>query len=400
MHNLSSKIEPHIIEIVQELQSCGYETYLVGGAVRDLLINKTPKDYDISTAATPEKVRGIFGKRHTRIIGKRFRIVHLNYYSKIVEISTFRKAPDLSQQKQIKQHPEHPHHQHHKTAHVITNDNEYGTSYEDAWRRDFTVNAIFYDPVKNKIEDFTEHGLEDLKARIVRTIGQPFVRFSEDPVRMLRALKLVGQYGFKLERETESVLVSLMNHIVAASNSRLSLELEKILSKPFIDKIFKVFYEYGFLIFFLPNLAKEWATPEQNLAMDILHTRCKRIVEKNVSSHITISIAALALPFVNKYYNNTENTTYIREYTQSDKHQVRNIIVHLLKPYSFPKQIISTAADAIVLQHRIYNSIRINRLAKHPGFKAARELALVLNDLYWHKEDLEQLLFPQKYRKK
>ena len=170
--------------VVTELQQAGYEAYIVGGAIRDLLLDRTPKDFDIGCSATPEQVREVFGRRRTRIIGKRFRLTHVTSKGELFEVSTFRKAP--REGSRVEQEPrdggEVP-------ENLIVSDNDFGTSVEDAWRRDFTVNALFYDPVSGELYDHTGMGLADIKSRTVRAIGDPALRFEEDPVRMLRALK-------------------------------------------------------------------------------------------------------------------------------------------------------------------------------------------------------------------
>ena len=205
MTDLLAKTDERIKNIVRQLQNAGYETYIVGGAVRDLLLGRPPKDYDISTAATPQEIRNVFGRRAARIIGKRFRLVHLMCDGDIIEISTFRRRPastgavpdKLSARGFVPDK-------------MLFEDNDFGTSKEDAFRRDFTVNALFYDPVADKLIDYTGMGLADIQDQVVRIIGDGHERFEEDPVRLLRALKLVGQYGFKLAPETRaSILVAI-----------------------------------------------------------------------------------------------------------------------------------------------------------------------------------------------
>ena len=198
-------VEESVYNVVAALQDAGYETYIVGGAIRDLLLNRIPKDYDISTAATPEQVRDVFGKRRARIIGRRFQLVHVRAGKELFEVSTFRRAPA-----EKKHEPLTPGARKiaalEEAENMIFNDNDFGSSEEDAWRRDFTVNALFYDPVADELIDYTGSGIADIESGLVRAIGDPKLRFEEDPVRMLRALKLVGQYGFKLERKTEDAL--------------------------------------------------------------------------------------------------------------------------------------------------------------------------------------------------
>ena len=214
------QIAPHITEIIAGLQEAGYEAYLVGGAVRDFLLQRQPKDYDISTSATPEEVKKVFKKNRVMIIGRRFRLVHFYHGQEIIEISTFRKKPEAisisERPARVQDAPEN----------MIFRDNEFGTVQEDAERRDFTVNALFYDPVNDKLCDFTGMGVDDIKNGIVRAIGEPKVRFEEDPVRILRALKLVGQYGFTMDPETEKALRETLELITLASDSRMTLEME------------------------------------------------------------------------------------------------------------------------------------------------------------------------------
>ena len=207
-------VQSNVYSLVSALQEAGYETYIVGGAIRDHLLGRSPKDYDVSTAATPEEVRSVFGRRNARIIGKRFRLVHVTMGKELFEVSTFRRAPQqntaLAQKKEL---PEN----------MILSDNDFGTAEEDAWRRDFTINALFYDPVKKELLDYTGKGLEDIQKRVVRAIGEPQLRFEEDPVRMLRALKLVGQYDFSMDAVTETALFASLPLLRHAVPSRLSL---------------------------------------------------------------------------------------------------------------------------------------------------------------------------------
>ena len=165
------QIAPYITDIIAGLQEAGYEAYLVGGAVRDFLLQRQPKDYDISTSATPEEVKKVFKKNRVMIIGRRFRLVHFYHGQEIIEISTFRKKPEsvkaTERPARVQDAPEN----------MIFRDNEFGTVQEDAERRDFTVNALFYDPVNDKLYDFTGMGVDDIKKGIVRAIGNPQVRF-------------------------------------------------------------------------------------------------------------------------------------------------------------------------------------------------------------------------------
>jgi poly(A) polymerase len=182
-HPISRKaIDKNAVKVLYRLHNAGYKAYLVGGSVRDLMMGRTPKDFDVGTNARPNEVRRLFG--NSRIIGRRFRLVHVFYHDgSVIEVSTFRRDPDPEEQRGE------------PGELLITSDNTYGTPRQDAFRRDFTINALFY-----SIADFTvrDHvgGIEDLERKLIRAIGDPDVRFQEDPVRMLRACEFAGRLGF------------------------------------------------------------------------------------------------------------------------------------------------------------------------------------------------------------
>src|SRR5262249_51148906 len=177
----------------EELQRAGHAAFVVGGAVRDLLLGREPKDFDVATSATPDEVRSIF--RRSRIIGRRFQIVHVLCGPETVETATFR-AHFARDDDNRDEHGR------------MLSDNVFGTQAEDALRRDFTVNALFYDPVKEEVWDYV-HGLKDLKSRNLVMIGDAATRYREDPVRMLRAARLAAKLGFTIESRTREPIRSL-----------------------------------------------------------------------------------------------------------------------------------------------------------------------------------------------
>ena len=262
------EVSANAVAIIAALQRAGFESYIVGGAVRDLLLGRSPKDFEISTAASPEEVRKVFGRRSTRIIGKRFRLAHVYMGRELFEVSTFRKAPDGSgaDERNIRHSESLP-------EHMIVSDNAFGSAKEDARRRDFTVNALFYNPMENEILDYTGKGLADIDARLVRVIGDPELRFEEDPVRLLRALKLVAQYDFNLDNATENALFARMPLICHAAPSRLALELEKILQSCYGDRHFQVFHDYGLLKYLLPEIDSRWGSAAASYMMKLLFER-------------------------------------------------------------------------------------------------------------------------------
>src|SRR3990170_1759431 len=179
-------ISPAARRVTDGLQAAGYSAFVVGGAVRDLLLDREPKDFDVATDATPEEVKRVF--RRARIIGRRFRLVHVMFGEETVEVSTFRRAID-AEDAETDEHGR------------ILRDNEFGDQEQDAARRDFTANALFYDPATQEIFDY-HNGYADIRANTLRMIGDPAVRYREDPVRMLRAVRLSAKLGMKLDPAT------------------------------------------------------------------------------------------------------------------------------------------------------------------------------------------------------
>ena len=169
------KIDDQAYYVIMKLRNNGHKAYLVGGGVRDLLINVRPKDFDISTSATPEEVKKCF--RNCILIGRRFRLAHVRFGKKIIEVATFRAGET-------------------ENIDLIVRDNIWGTEEEDVLRRDFTINGLFYDPENHTIIDYV-NGYEDIEKKIIRTIGNPSVRFKQDPVRMIRLLKFYARFGLR-----------------------------------------------------------------------------------------------------------------------------------------------------------------------------------------------------------
>ncbi|WP_066457155.1 polynucleotide adenylyltransferase PcnB [Castellaniella caeni] len=206
-------VSRHAIKVCEVLNQQGFDAYIVGGAVRDLIVGLQPKDFDVATNATPNQIRPLF--RRARIIGRRFQLVHVVFGQEIIETATFR-AP-ASDNQETDEHGR------------ILRDNEFGTHEEDAARRDFTINALYYDPLKEEVIDFHQ-GVADLKNRTVRMIGDPETRYREDPVRMLRALRFQAKLGARIDPATETPIAKLAPLIEHVPASRLFDETLKLLT--------------------------------------------------------------------------------------------------------------------------------------------------------------------------
>ena len=220
-------LDREAVTVVNRLNRAGFKAYIVGGAVRDLLIGKKPKDFDVVTNAPPRKIRGIF--RNSRIIGRRFQLVHVYYGEKIIEVSTFR------------------------TASPETEDNIFGTMSEDVLRRDFTMNALFYDPENEQIIDYIG-GYDDVRARRVSALIPVSALFPEDPVRMIRALRYAATTGFRLEGRISRHIRKSAYLIHECSVSRLTEEMFKILSSGNSKDVIDFAYNHALLKYLLPEI--------------------------------------------------------------------------------------------------------------------------------------------------
>jgi poly(A) polymerase len=234
-----SAIDPDALKVLYRLKNSGYKAYLVGGSVRDLLLGRTPKDFDIGTDAHPQAVRRLF--RNCRLIGRRFRLAHILFpQGKVVEVATFRRRPEPLD-------PEAP-------ELLMTSDNVFGTAREDALRRDFTINGLFYNIADYSVIDYVG-GLEDLDAGLVRTIGDPDIRFREDPVRMMRGVEFASRLGFAITPDAYEAILDHRKEIAKSAPPRVTEELSQSLRGGHALPTFLLLREVGLLDVLLPELA-------------------------------------------------------------------------------------------------------------------------------------------------
>ena len=249
-HTLSRRdIDPDALKVLYRLRQGDHIAYLVGGSVRDLLLGRRPKDFDIGTSAHPYQVKKLF--RNCWIIGRRFRLAHVKFGQKVIEVATFRRQVQPGEEVVQDGVPSPPLPDHHAgaadvDAHLLHRDNTFGTPEEDAFRRDFTINALFYDIATFSVIDYVG-GLDDLRAGIVRSIGDPTVRFQEDPVRMLRAIALAARLDFSLDSPVRDAVRQLRHEIARSSPARLLEEYYKILRAGSAEKTFRGLADAGLL---------------------------------------------------------------------------------------------------------------------------------------------------------
>jgi poly(A) polymerase len=241
------QIDPDAAKVVQRLRDNDHLAYLVGGCVRDLLLGRKPKDFDVVTSATPNEIKRLF--RNCRIIGRRFRLAHIFYGPKIIETATFRANPrELEEDDAGNGEAE-------SGDLLIRRDNVFGTPEEDARRRDFTINGLFYDTKTGQVIDHVE-GLADLEARVVRTIGDPDIRFREDPIRILRAVKFAARCDLTIEPETYRRMMEHRPEIAKCAQARVSEEFYRLLRAGAARRSMELLVETELLETFAPELAR------------------------------------------------------------------------------------------------------------------------------------------------
>ena len=356
-----TKISHHLIsndaiDIVTRLQSKNYEAYIVGGAIRDILIGVSPKDFDIATNAKPEEIRQIF--KHSRIIGRRFKLVHVICKRETIEVSTFRTAPT----EKI----------HMKNG--ILKDNEYGSLYEDIKRRDFTINAIYYDPISKKLID-SYNGQIDAKKRTIRLIGEPRKRFEEDPIRILRALRFRAKLNMNLHPETLNSIKPSIKLLDSVPYSRVFDEILKFFLSGHAKNSLNVFREYNLTNKYLPSINK--LEPKfENFVCNALINCDQRIVNnKHISPGFIFSVFLWQDVF--KLWKKLEIKYPHSSLALNDA--IDAVIIKQNKIFPIQKRFITAMSEIWRLQIRFENlsQKKVYRLFTHPRFRAAYDFMLI-----------------------
>lgn len=235
-----SRIDNDAIKIISRLQKSGFAAFLVGGSIRDLLLRKSPKDFDIATDARPNQVKKLF--RNCRIIGKRFKLAHIFFANqKIIEVATFRTETNSNESDEVE---------------ILARDNAYGSMGTDSLRRDITINGLFYDPLQGVIIDYVG-GVDDMRKGLIKIIGDPDKRFTEDPVRIIRAIRQQARTGFKIERKTLQSLKGKIKLILECPSSRIYEEFKKDLSSGYFQEIIQLLEQEEILPLIMPELSTQ-----------------------------------------------------------------------------------------------------------------------------------------------
>ena len=354
------KVDSHAFYVIQKLRQAGHRAYLVGGGVRDLLLNQRPKDFDVSTSASPEEIRGIF--RNAILIGRRFRLAHIRFGKKVIEVSTFRSGDTES-------------------ADLIVRDNQWGTEEQDALRRDFTINGLFYDPEKQIVIDYVD-GYPDIEKRVLRTIGQPDLRFIQDPVRMIRLIKFCARFNFEIDPSTLEALLNCKEEIVKSSQARIFEELLRMLESGASKPFFHLLNEYGLLKPLMPALAKGGAFE----LLEEIDSEVKKSLEPIDRSYL---LTALVFPLFNDHLKKQDKTLHLGQIAEA----AHRTIDQIFNPFfSIPKRMRGIMSFLITSQFRLVpldgRPIRRARVPRDPLFPMALQFlklrTRLQNDLLPH----------------
>lgn len=362
-HSISRKnISPAAIKIIKQLEDAGFAAYLVGGGVRDLLLGSNPKDFDVATNAKPEEVKRIF--RSARIVGRRFQIVHVRMGREIIEVTTFRG-----------------HHEESSSARsqdgMLLRDNVYGTLETDAMRRDFTVNALYYTLKDFSVIDYC-NGMEDLKHRTLRIIGDPATRYKEDPVRILRALRFAAKLGFSIEPKTAKPIRELSGLLLNVSDARLFEEVLKLFLGGSATATFNLMREYDLLTHLFPGTDKALKAGDE-LGANLIE-QCMINTDKRIRSDKTVTpafiYAALLWPALQQQLTALGNQMTP---TQAWMQASQNVINQQLTRTAVPKRFLIPMREIWDLQQRLPSRLgmRALRTLDHPRFRAAYDFLLM-----------------------
>ncbi|MFZ9495555.1 MAG: polynucleotide adenylyltransferase PcnB [Candidatus Methylopumilus sp.] len=352
-----SLISVHAIKTIEILEDNGFEAYLVGGAVRDLLFGIKPKDFDVVTNATPDQIHHLF--RRSRMIGRRFKLVHVIYGREVIEVSTYR-----SQQKQIPQ----------ADGSVIKDDNHFGTIEEDAMRRDFTINAMFYSPTYHKLVDFHD-GLEDLKNGIVRIIGDPEKRYQEDPIRILRAFRVCAKLNMSLNSSSRNPIKKIVPLLHEIPHSRLFDEVIKFFLTGHGLNSYKIMRNENIYSQFFLSPDAESKEIDLFISNGLKNTDLR--INQNKSCNPSFLFSFLLWHQVHQLWD--QYKIELKHSIAGLNQAIDEVIEKQIKLFPIHKRFTITMKEIWRLQPRFENQSpkKIYRLLLHPRFRAAYDFMLL-----------------------
>ncbi|MBN1296076.1 polynucleotide adenylyltransferase PcnB [bacterium] len=374
MHIISRQnIDRDALKVLYRLLNHGYLAYLVGGSVRDLLLNRRPKDFDVVTDARPQAIRSLF--RNAFLIGRRFRLVHIRFSDKVIETSTFRQYPqDMNTDIDEEADP--------SDDLLMTRENAFGTPEEDACRRDFTVNALFYNIADFSVIDYVG-GLHDLEARILRSIGDPCIRFQEDPVRMIRAVRIAARIDFAICPDVLNAIQAYRHQILRCAPARNLEELLQLLRHNAAEASIRMLHSTGLMETILPEILPQWDNPEKAAAAGKILHFLDMAPRQSFPRTPSVMLAAL---FHHQILEATENLKSGEDLRQ----RVESVIEPFAKRFHLPRRYFDRITQLCIgqrgFQPKKHKRFRPQALLKRnffPETLALASITLPLNDDLW-----------------
>jgi len=372
-HTISrASISSSALKVLYRLKEAGFQSFLVGGGVRDLLLGREPKDFDVATDATPDEIRHLF--RNCRLIGRRFRLAHVRFGREIIEVATFRgRHDDQSHDDGDSAHSEQGR---------ILRDNVYGGIEDDAWRRDFTVNALYYDIKDFSVVDYVD-GLEDLKAGTLRLIGDPEQRYREDPVRMLRAVRFAAKLGFRIHPDSEAAIHELDYLLEDIPSARLFEEVMKLFLGGCAVTTFELLRHYDLFRRLFPMTEEALSHEEQGFPISFvlraLENTDKRLAEDKPVTPAFLYAALLWEPIRLRTQALLDQGMTALEAAQLAGNQITS---EQVKATSLPKRFSFPMREIWMLQSRFERRRGKSpyRMLEHPRFRAAYDFLLLRSE--------------------
>ncbi|WP_127959953.1 polynucleotide adenylyltransferase PcnB [Serratia microhaemolytica] len=368
-HPISRKdISENALKVLYRLNKAGYEAYLVGGSVRDLLLGKKPKDFDVTTNATPDQVRALF--RNCRLVGRRFRLAHVMFGPEIIEVATFRGPHDLGNEsdKNSSQRGQNG---------MLLRDNTFGSIEEDAARRDFTINSLYYGIADFTLRDYVG-GLPDLQQGVIRLIGDPATRYREDPVRMLRAIRFAAKLDMTLSKETADPIKALAPLLGDIPPARLFEESLKLLQAGYGYSTYLKLCEYQLFEPLFPLIARHF-TPQRNSPLERILLLVLKNTDQRLNNNMHVNPAFLFAVML--WYPLLEHAQKLAQesgltYYDAFALAMNDVLDEQCRSLAIPKRITTLIRDIWQLQLRLSRrqGKRAYKLMEHPKFRAAYDL--------------------------
>ena len=368
-HGIDPKlIDKHAVKVMQVIHEHGYQAYLVGGAVRDLLVGIKPKDFDIATNAHPEVVQKMF--KGSLLIGRRFKLVHVRFGRDIIEVATFRG--EYKGKGDLKRMGKRG---------MLLRDNVFGSIDTDVWRRDFTVNALYYNGHTNAIIDYMD-ALHDIQGKTLRVIGSPQVRYEEDPVRMLRALRYSAKLGFTIESSAYDALIEKQYLLEHVSPERILVEVIKTFYSGFAMRAFVMLKSYGVLNTLFPRITPvmEGKEPGYNKASELIERACyltdARYMRGDTLSNAYLFIVLLWPLVQSTVYKSPKNK---KPFIENVQQAIDETLNQHGCPIAIPRVILDVCEQVWLLQYQftLRESDKIGASLKHPKFRMAYDFLML-----------------------